>query len=264
MYTLRSSSAIIVAFVLLALLVESAAGGKPQTDARGDDNLVVNGSFEFRRVSQPNGNIEVLATGSDVLTGWHIVTADDSRAVQTHTVDWIGPERWTASHGKCCLDLDGGVRQTVRTKAGQRYILSFDFAGNPEAGGMVQRLTVMIDGQSHHFEFDSTGKTNTDLGWTSKQVAFTAQRDRTTLTFLNARPNAQSAGVALDNVVIRTQDAADTEPYRELYLRMRRFEREADSLWRQDRYLEAQQHAEAAARYRQQFEELLGLKTPRQ
>jgi choice-of-anchor C domain-containing protein len=259
MITLRLLTALVGQLMLQIPLGPNTSRGEPAADANVGNNLVVNGSFEFRRVGQPNAGIEVLATGSDVLTGWNVVTPDDSKAVQTHTVDWIGPQRWTASHGKCCLDLDGGIRQLVPTKAGQRYVVTFDLAGNPEAGGMVQHLGVIIDEQTHLFEFDSTGKSKNDLGWASKQIAFTANRERTSLTFLNTRPNAQSAGVALDNVVVRKLAAADREQFRELYLRMRRFEEEADSLWRQHRFLEAQQHAEAAARYRRQFEELLGL-----
>jgi hypothetical protein len=49
------------------------------------------------------------------------------------------------------------------------------------------------------------------------------------------------------------------EQLRELYQRTRRFEREAEGLNRDGRELEAQQHSDAAKRYREQFEKMLGV-----
>jgi choice-of-anchor C domain-containing protein len=223
-------------------------------------NLVVNGSFERRKSGRPNSGIETLAPTSDLLLGWEVIDHDAFRDDgRPWTIDWIGPKRWRASQGEHCLDLDGGVRQILPTIAGHRYVLSFDLAGNPELGPFVQQLRVMLDECQHEFEFDSIGKTKEDLGWVTKQVLFTARRNRTLLTFINAKPTAQSAGVALDRVVVRRQIHPDANPLRELYARMRRFEREAEDLRRQGRSVEADQHAHAAARYRNQFEEMLGL-----
>jgi hypothetical protein len=155
--------------------------------------------------------------------------------------------------------LDGGIQQVVATSPGKRYTLRFDLAGNPEGGPRVQRLRVLIDQKAHEFEFDSTGKSKTDLGWVTKEVAFTAERDRVVLTFLNTQPNAQSAGVALDNIEVRARGEKAANQVQELYLRMRRFEREAEDLRRAGRDAEAAEHAAAAARYRLQFEKLIGL-----
>lgn len=179
-------------------------------DKEAEANLVVNGSFERRTEGQPNSHIESVARGSKALLGWEVIESKrppveggGDEAPGISNVDWLGPERWTASHGKHCLDLDGGIRQALPTKAGRRYVLQFDLAGNPEAEPMVQHLRVLIGEKAHEFEFDSRGKTKRALGWVTKRVAFTADGEHTTLTFVNARPNAQSAGVALDNVVLR-------------------------------------------------------------
>jgi choice-of-anchor C domain-containing protein len=177
-----------------------------------DGNLVVNGSFERRNEGQPNSHIESLARGTKALVGWEVIESErppveggGDEGPGISNVDWLGPERWTASHGKHCLDLDGGIRQAVPTKAGQRYVLRFDLAGNPEAEPMVQHLRVIVGEKAHEFDFDSRGKTKRSLGWATKRVSFTAEGERTTLTFVNAKPNAQSAGVALDNVVLREE-----------------------------------------------------------
>jgi choice-of-anchor C domain-containing protein len=182
--------------------------------AKPGSNLVVNGSFERRSDGEPNANIESLGLNDKVLLGWQVIESkrpsDGKRgeAPGFSNVDWIGPERWTASHGRYCLDLDGGVRQIVATKPGQRYMLEFDLAGNPEAGAMVQHVRVMLGAETHRFDFDSREKTKRKLSWITKRVAFTAQGDRTALVFVNAEPNVLSAGVALDNVVLQAVDDA--------------------------------------------------------
>jgi len=177
---------------------------------------IVNGSFELRKSGEPPNHIETLKPGSDDILGWGIVdTVPESsenvpNAEQVndepsnrYTVDWIGPTRWKASHGDHCLDLDGGISQTVRTAAGESYEVRFELAGNPELGPMVQTLRLLVNDRQHDFKFNSTGKSTGQLGWVTKRVVFTADKTSTSLTFLNARPNAHSAGVALDNVVIR-------------------------------------------------------------
>jgi choice-of-anchor C domain-containing protein len=215
--TLQSLLVFPVALFLVAAAPNRSAGQKDKTAAieKPLTNLVVNGSFERRSEGEPNAGIESLSPKDKLLLGWQVIESKrptdgkEGEAPGFSNVDWIGPERWTASHGKHCLDLDGGVRQVVMTKPGQHYVLQFDLAGNPEAGPMVQRLHVTIGGKTHQFDFDSRGKSKRDLGWVTKRVEFAADRDRTTLVFVNGEPNVLSAGVALDNVVLRAIDGTD-------------------------------------------------------
>jgi choice-of-anchor C domain-containing protein len=230
-------------------------------DAAG--NLVVNGSFEERNDGLPNNYIETLTAGSDVLAGWEVIGPDEpppsDSSLGPRTVDWIGPTRWTASEGDHCLDLDSGIRQLLPTQSGKVYRLRFDMAGNPESEPKHQRLQVFVGKHRHEFEFDANGKTERDLGWATKEIEFVADHDRTMLSFVNAKPNGYSAGVALDNVRLVAVGDAETETIRQLYLRMRRFEWEADDLRRQGRVAEAKQHEEKAAVYRRQLEARLGI-----
>ncbi len=184
------------------------------TPEKPGSNLVVNGSFERRSEGEPNAGIESLGSMGKVLVGWQVIESKrpsdgkDGDAPGISNVDWIGPERWTASHGKHCLDLDGGIRQTVITKAGRRYVLEFDMAGNPEVGVTAQRLRVTVGKETREFDFDANGKTERKMGWVAKRMTFTANEDRTALVFVNAKPNGYSAGVALDNVVLSAIDDA--------------------------------------------------------
>ena len=180
--------------------------------------VLLNGSFEQRKYGLPPRHIETLKPGRDDIVGWEIIDMPLELVSPKHapcgqpgpdivpqrkTVDWIGPTRWRASDGDHCLDLDGGIRQTVRTMIGESYEVRFDLAGNPELGPSTQRLCVVVDDRRHDFTFDTTGKTTDKLGWSTRHVVFTANRNQTKLAFINPTPNVRSAGVALDNVQLR-------------------------------------------------------------
>ncbi len=211
------------------------------------ENLLVNGSFERRDGTPPNPNIDTLQPGENDLIGWEIVDGP---------VDVIGPQRWLPAHGSFCLDLDGGVRQTVSTMPGEVYVLSFRLAGNVEAPPTEKTLRVRIDDLEKDFQFNALGHTRTRMGWTIGQLEFTAARHDTVITLLNAKPNAQSSGVALDRVDLRTKASLESaqaaaEESRQVYLlkQIPGLLEEARALRAAGRIEEAEQHIEKA-RYR--------------
>jgi choice-of-anchor C domain-containing protein len=159
------------------------------------ENLAVNGSFEIRAAGQPNNYIDTLTPDREDLVGWQVTGK---------SVDWIGPDRWKASHGEHCLDIDapGGIRQTIQTTPGRAYQLQFDLAGNVETEPLAKVLRVSINGQQRDFSFDAAGHTRQQLGWVRQQIVFTARGDKTTLCFSNASPTPTASGAALDNVVV--------------------------------------------------------------
>ena len=181
-----------------------------------EGNLVTNGSFECRTTGQPPSHIETLAPGRTDLVGWEIIDAsplpapgesgklDAADRAPGWTIDWIGPTRWKAADGKHCLDLDGGIRQKIKTEPGKTYELRFDFAANPELGPSTAQLRVLIDDDRHEFSCESAGHDTGNLGWSTRSITFQAARQETTLTFDNSQPNSQSIGVALDHVVVAT------------------------------------------------------------
>ena len=212
----------ITALSNLTKLTKPALYGNPVNDRLPSHGkglqILLNGSFEERKRGLPPEHIETLEPGRDDIIGWEIldmplglvsrgqITAGQPGAgigPARKTVDWKGPTRWKASDGGHCLDLDGGIRQTVRTVKGKSYEVLFDLAGNPELGPGIRRLCVLVDGRRHDFAFETTGKSRDNLGWITKRVVFTANRGRTKLSFINPTPNIHSAGVALDNVRLR-------------------------------------------------------------
>jgi choice-of-anchor C domain-containing protein len=151
-----------------------------------------NGSFEISPVDP--GPFVTLASGSTAITGW---------TVSGQGIDYIGTY-WQAAEGSRSLDLSavapGGIFQTFDTIIGLVYNVAFSLAGNPVVGPTVKTLTVSAAGVSNNYNFDITGRSQTDMGWQLRNFVFTAVDTTTTLTFTST--TASNGGPALDNVSV--------------------------------------------------------------
>mgnify|MGYP005839609693 CR=1 FL=1 len=164
-------------------------------------NLIQNGSFEMG----PNvGAFTTLPAGSTAINNW-IVTDDD--------IDIVGTF-WQASDGQRSIDLNGlqpgAIAQTFNTTIGQEYLVTFDLAGHPE-GVRIKTMRVEAAGAFADFTFNITGKTTTNMGWTTQSWQFTAIGTQTTLQF-GSLDRSGFRGPALDNVVVTTEDTVVPEP----------------------------------------------------
>jgi hypothetical protein len=89
-------------------------------------------------------------------------------------------------------------------------------AGNPDGGPIVKTMEVSASGSptaATIFSFDTTGKTRSDMGWTSMQWSFVAGASSTTLRFMSTvvypgDPSNVGWGPALDNVSVVPLPAA--------------------------------------------------------
>jgi choice-of-anchor C domain-containing protein len=185
--------------VLLAVVCGVVfVAGKPAHSAPAIEkkvNLLVNGSFE----EGPDiaGTFVSLNEGSTAMKGW-VVTRGQIDVVSTH---------WPAADGKRSLDLHGspglgGVKQTFPTTKGQRYRVTFSFAGNPEGAVAEKKMGVSAAGQKEEFTFDTAGKKLDDLGWVTKKWEFKADGKETTLEFYTLMTDDVNCGPALDNVSV--------------------------------------------------------------
>jgi choice-of-anchor C domain-containing protein len=180
-------SALAVLMVPLASIVSTAAPPNP---------LLNNGSFEDGNFTA--GSSDHLTAGSTDITGWSIDSGD---------IDWIG-SLWVASNGSRSIDLNGfssgTISQPFTTVPGETYTVTFDMAGNPQGTSPcaqgVKTLEASAGGTSQTFSFDTTGKTNSNMGWTQKSFSFVANSTTTTLTFESLTGSA--CGPALDNVKV--------------------------------------------------------------
>ncbi len=184
--------------------------------AQTPESLIVNGDFEE---GPPVGGFLNVAGGVDTISGW-IVTGEG--------IDYVGGY-FKASKGSRSLDLDGsarsrttppyvkgGIAQTFATTPGQRYLVTFDFAGNPARPPAQKPMRVSAADESVDFVFDITGKTAVNVGWLPKTFTFTAKVASTTLEFRSLMESGLTGyGPAIDNVVVTTAPADSAVEVRE-------------------------------------------------
>jgi len=152
---------------------------------------ITNGSFEDPIAS---GAYEKFGNGSTGITGW---------TVGGDSVELIG-SYWQPSQGNQSLDLSGdaagSISQTLNgLTIGQKYILKFDMAGNPDSADL-KSLTVSVGGPAQQYDFDNTTFSKTNMGWAAQTFIFYATAISQTLTFTSL--NLDGHGPALDNVSI--------------------------------------------------------------
>jgi choice-of-anchor C domain-containing protein len=158
--------------------------------------LVTNGSFEDGP-ELPEGWKAIDKDSTDIM-GW-TVTRGGIDLLSTH---------WKAADGKRSLDLHGtpgygGVKQTIKTEKGKKYVVTFHLAGNP--GGQVKEKGVWVAaaGDKKKFTFDAKGKSEADMGWEKQSWEFTATADETELEIYTAETADEFCGPALDDVSVK-------------------------------------------------------------
>lgn len=175
----------------MKILTMIAAAGLVSAATAAGAASVVNGSFE--NPGTFHGSFTTLGTGSTGLTGWEIVSG---------SVDLINTY-WQASDGNYSLDLSGNAPAQISQDltgltVGQHYVLLFDIAGNDDGGNLIKDLAVSVGVTTGNYQFDVTGHTNSNMGWTTQSLAFTAAGTQATISFASLENNAY--GPALDNV----------------------------------------------------------------
>lgn len=162
-------------------------------------NLITNGGFED---SSFNGGFTTFAAGSTALNGWTI--GQDS-------VDLIN-KYWAPSSGSYSLDLsgnyDGTISQSFATVVGQKYVVSFDMAANPDDSSDPEKFMQVGLSQQPVYSFSSVGYNHANMGWTTKSFSFVATASNSTLHFASLQDSA--GGVALDNISVTAVPEPET------------------------------------------------------
>jgi choice-of-anchor C domain-containing protein len=187
-------------FVVAAgLLCASLAIAAPIPPGAQPVNLVVNGSFEEGPEAELN---KPLDKGSTALKGWVVTRGQID-------VNTQNGEQWKSAHGKKNLDLHGspgfgGVEQSIPTKPGKKYRVSFMMSGNPGVEHDKVQLGVRAADQGKEFEIAMAGRTYEDLKWEQKTWTFTAKEKSTLLELHTAMlPNSNPfGGPLLDDVKV--------------------------------------------------------------
>lgn len=174
--------------LLLAAVMAAAVPGVSQAAP------FINGSFEM---GVAPGGYTNLNAPSNAINGW---------TVSGGSIDYIG-SLWAASDGSRSLDLAGNsagtIEQSFDTVIGRSYSVTYDLAGNPQGGDAIKRLSVFASGAGNVAStelFDTTGRSESAMGWSSRNYTFVADATSTTLSFASITTGFY--GPALDNVAV--------------------------------------------------------------
>lgn len=152
-------------------------------------NLLVNGNFQ----DSGGSGIPFIQNGETTpafdsfypennLPGWYVGSG---------SVDVVY-SYWTNPIGSNSLHLSGNfgasVFQSFATTVGQKYHVSFDLAGNPNGGSNVKTIMVQTSTETYQFPFDTSGKSNANMGWTTIGFDFMATGTRNTIQFVKREP----------------------------------------------------------------------------
>lgn len=189
-----------LAAVLLLLSGMGYVTARQVVDEEKETNLLVNGSFE-EGPERNSGGITWLNEGATDIKGW---------TVSRGQISYVG-SFWQHADGKRSLDLHGnpgfgGIKQTFKTKKGQKYRVTFAMAGSPGGKNPKKELGVFAAGKEEKFIFDQTDKTPQDMGWTTQVWDFVATGDETTLEFRSLMTDDDTYGPALDKVSVAPAD----------------------------------------------------------
>jgi hypothetical protein len=129
-----------------------------------------------------------------------------------------GQADWTAAGGKQSVEVfnSGLLYQDVATTSGQRYDLSFAYAGNPGCALQGDKhLDVSWNGNligtgagRATLTFDTTGHTAASMGWQTAHLLVDAASASTRISFGDSKDF--DCGIALDDVAMTTPLPAQT------------------------------------------------------
>lgn len=195
-------------FVFAVLCLVSVVIAQADDKKPAPENLISNGGFEDGpkeiygddggdALSEDYGYMR-LGKGSTDVTGW-VVTRGEIDLHANHA---------KAAKGRRSIDLNGspgvgGIEQNIKTVKGKKYVLKFMLAGHPgkvEADEPEKLMGVYIDDVSKTYKFDTTGHTRAKMGWVEKEVAFTANGDKTMIEFYSLSKLDRYCGPSIDDI----------------------------------------------------------------
>jgi choice-of-anchor C domain-containing protein len=124
-------------------------------------------------------------------------------------IDYKATSYWQPADGRRSIDLNRQAEGSIQTTAlttvpGTTYTIFFDMAGNVhgEPGLKTMHVTAIPsqapNNSQANYSFDTTGKSSSNMGWTSKSYTFTATTNQTVLKFTSTTVGKH--GPAIDRV----------------------------------------------------------------
>jgi hypothetical protein len=164
-------------------------------NAWAGSNLIKNGSFETPPVG--DGSYAVYSEGQAIDKYWSVIGAAGNVAIVSGDFTQNG-FTFPAKKGVQWLDLTGttntptGVQQTIKTKPGVSYTLSFYIGNVYNPGGIfgtTSTVDVTIDGSQVGAFTNKMGNGKMAQVWRKFSTKFTAAGAATMIGFINGDPS---------------------------------------------------------------------------
>ena len=160
---------------------------------------LVLGTSSARADIVTNGSFEQGTLGIGSFQGWQTDLGDISTFVDSTGI--TGPlwgdafdGLWAAYFGSTAADGGASISQTLATKAGQEYLLSFELANDNAGAAPINSFVVSVD-STQAFSFTNLA----DQPYAAHQYLFTASSDSTLLTFFGSN---EASYLKLDDVAV--------------------------------------------------------------
>jgi len=114
---------------------------------------------------------------------------------------------WQAADGTRCIDLNGspgigGIQQTIPTKKGGKYSVTFSLAGDPAGNVPMTTMEVSAAGEKKAFSFSTKGKSPQNMGWTTCSWDFKGTEEETTIAFYSTMKTDDQHGPVIDKISV--------------------------------------------------------------
>jgi choice-of-anchor C domain-containing protein len=165
-------------------------------------------------LAAPAGAAAGLANGGfeepTILNSYRTVPAGESIGlwrVTSGDVDIIYKDFWQPAEADQSLDLSGYARgtieQTLNTRPGVTYTVTFALSGNPDHQGVVTGRVLAGGKVIKDFAADGTGTTKQAMTYSTETATFTADGRSTTLGF-RSTSDVFAVGPVIDRVKIKS------------------------------------------------------------
>jgi choice-of-anchor C domain-containing protein len=190
----------VLSLVLAGVLVSSGVPSAFAGTSTGR-NLITNGCFQVPGLTSGE---DTFVRGSTQITGWTL--GGDS--VDVKAANWWEAVAGCSQSVDLAGDASGALSQTVSTTPGVSYLLQWEMAGNPDGGPAVKTMHVFWEGKLVAAPtFNTTGHSDSSMGWVSMHVTVHATDTRSVVTFADASAGDTDAGATLDAVSLTVQFA---------------------------------------------------------
>jgi len=160
-------------------------GFNPPPSLTSPAGAFANGDFAVPVISA-GAQYQPIPAGSTAIAGWTV----GGGGVEAYAPLFMQPPPNAKTEIRLFDSGPGSISQTVSTIPGDRYLLTWEGAGEPGGGQTDKVMHVFWEGNLVASRTYSTaGRSLSNVGWTASQLVLTASSPASTVEFADATPD---------------------------------------------------------------------------